>query len=76
MNIINLKTNEVTSKNVIIERLNNEIEDFFKRKTNNPKASLFDDIYQWTGKYWAKIDNDEFENQCENVLLDLSLIHI
>ena len=26
MNIINLKTNEVTSKNVIIERLNNEIE--------------------------------------------------
>ena len=44
MNIINLKTNEVTSKNVIIERLNNEIKDFFKRKTNNPKASLFDDI--------------------------------
>ena len=73
MNIINLKTNEVTSKNVIIERLNNEIEDFFKRKTNNPKASLFDDIYQWTGKYWAKIDNDEFENQCENVLLDYDM---
>lgn len=73
MNIINLQTNEITSKRVILDRLNNEIKDFFKRKTNNPKASLFDDIYQWTGKYWAKIDKDEFENQCENVLLDFEM---
>ena len=44
MNIINLKTNEVTSKNVIIERLNNEIENFFKRKTNNLRP-LFSMIF-------------------------------
>lgn len=73
MDIVNLQTNVITSKYEIQERLNNEIEDFFKRKTNNPKASIFDNIYQWNGKYWKKTDRNDFELQCNNVLNDYQL---
>lgn len=73
MNIINLVTNKNISKKEIIERLNKQIADFFKRKTNNPKASLFDDIYQWNGKFWAKTSKDDFEKQCMKVLSDYEM---
>ena len=73
MNLIDLRTNTIVSKNDIQERLNNEIKDFFKRKTNNPKASIFDNIYQWNGKYWKKTDRNDFELQCNNVLNDYQL---
>lgn len=73
MDLIDLRTNTIVSKNDIQERLNNEIKDFFKRKTNNPKASIFDNIYQWNDKYWKRIDRDDFELQCNNVLNDYQM---
>lgn len=73
MDLIDLRTNTIVSKNDIQERLNNEIKDFFKRKTNNPKESLFDNIYQWNDKYWKRIERDDFELQCNNVLNDYQM---